>query len=442
MITLRPEDFGAVPNSGQDCATAFNLMFNSIPETERRVVIELDGEYKIGSTVEYPKYNDRTLVIKGNNSVLKAVGEDYDILRPGHYYNLDQKKMLKLKGTVVNNALDAIDRLEVYNLKFENGNTQLTLAATFLSKIVDCQFIGGNRQIDGIFALQTQVKQCWFNAFKVEAILFRSGEGDAMTGEGKYFSNATGSNSQSNICTISDCRIMANKHGKIGVRSYSSSNLTIRDTVIEGATFKHAVHNDARGSTTVVAAHLENVHIEFNGPVSHCESILYFRGIKTVTLDRVYSQFGNAIQVHAKGSNIYCRNWSYFPSGGCKAEGGFWQFDNCWNLTEKAILDKDFWNGGEPPYWAYRSNSISWQMGKGFPAELVSKANNAEMKLVPGAIELTGVNSFKNRKDKIMPQKDWVDMGDYWIVDWMSYQQIDRSGNKFFTMMPKMIKKQ
>ncbi len=421
---FKPEDYGAKVNDGKDDSKAFQEMFNAIEKDSRRVTIVLNtGVYDLLSTVYYPKYNDRTTLIHGNNATLKARGQDYDVLVPG---KSDANGLSSYRGRSVGDALEDNDHVTIRDVRFEGGRTQFRLVSTFLSVIEQCQFVGGYRGIDGIFALQTSIRDCWVNSFKGEGILLRSGEGDALTGEGKFFTNATGSNSQSNISTIQNCRIFANAPGKIGIRTYSSSNITIENTVIEGAPMKHAIHMDSRLSTTVVSSIIRNIHIEFNGNEADCESLIYIRGIASVELDNIYSQFGRVPQVHAKDCRrLFVTHWPYYPGGGFKTENsGMWWFDNNWNMAEDDYRGAEFWNNGEIPWYVcHRQNDAIFEVDHGFSNGLTTPTGNFGLK---GDRISTNAASIMNTDMKDLSKA--IDLKNYEIIQVIPYIMNDAEG--------------
>jgi hypothetical protein len=434
--TFTPEKFGARIDDGKDDAPAFQRMFDAIPNNSRRVVIELQpGTYSIASTVTYPKYNDRTTFIYGKGAVLHAVGSDYDILTPGKYWNGTDLK--SIHGVTVEDALFANDRIVIEDVRFENGRTQLRIVSSYLSVISRCQFVGGYRGFDGVFALQTSIENCWFNSFIYEGILLRSGQGDPMTEEDKYFSDATGSNSQSNISTISNCRIFANKPGRIGIRAYASSNLTVENTVIEGAAYKYAVHLDGRRSTTVVGATLRNIHLEFVGDETITEALIYARAMGTIFAEGIYSQFGRCIQLHANACRrIYVREWPYYPGGGFKAEGGgYWFFDNNWNMSEDDYLDSAFWNGGEIPWYVcHRQNEPNWRIDHGYANGLYG----GEYGIADGKVDHQVDSYINTNKSEFKNPKD---LSEYEVVQWIPFTMKDQEGNMVTNYIPILGKK-
>lgn len=448
-MLYKPEDYGAVPNDPNvDCAPHFTALFADIDIFDRRPVIRLQegATYYLTTTIQYVKSNDRTTLIEGNNAVLKMVGEENDILNPSQFYNQD-RELQTLKGSSVGDALIAMDRLHIKELRFEGGNTQLRMAATFLSIIENCHFVAGQRAIDGIFALQTQISNCWINNYRQEGILLRSGEGDTITGEDKFFSNATGSNSQSNISTISNCRLFANKPVGYGIRAYSSSNITVENTVIEGAVHKHAVHLDSRGSTTVSGQYMRNLHIEFGGDPEFVESIFYVRGGTNIHLERIYSQFGGCVQAHVKDAGqVFIEEWSYVPTDtkAFKAENGRWYFKNNWSLNAEAIGAKDpetgeslFWEG-EPP-WYYGSEfdfkrTAHHGFGAGFFSENASYYLNGTRLVEDGIVDRMNNSNPSNLSSK--------DLEDYEIVDFIPYIHRDREGKQITSLQPLLRKKQ
>lgn len=342
-ITLTPEDFGAVIDDGKPDDVAFQAMFNSIPTKERNVIITIrSGEYLFDQTVFYPKYNRRRMMIEGNHGTLKAVGLAFDILAPAN-----------IKGEAMQTALDNMDKLIVNDLSFEGGDTQLTLIATLNSEINNCEFVSGNRGIDMVFCLMGRVINCQFTRQKVEQLLIRSGEGDPMTKEGKVFSNANGTNSQSNMVTVDGCRFFSELHAHACIRNYASNSMSILNTVFEGMAPKYSVDYHDRNSPTCTYMYMHNIHIEHPYDTLFTKALIHAEqngGI--VHLDGVFSQTGRTVQVEAGKSIVKISNWAYFP-GGFKFKangGGQWIFEDNLGIQGFDMTSETMWEG-KPPYY-------------------------------------------------------------------------------------------
>lgn len=342
-ISLTPENFGAVVDDGKPDDAAFQAMFDAIPSKERNVVITLSaGEYLFDKTVYYPKYNRRRMLIEGNHATIKAVGLSFDILTPS-----------KIRGEAMQTALDNMDKLIVNDLSFEGGNTQLTLIATLNSEINNCEFVSGNRGVDMIFCLMGRVINCQFTRQKIEQLLIRSGQGDPVTNEDKIFSNANGTNSQSNMVTVDGCRFFSELHAHACIRNYASNSMSILNTVFEGMAPRYAVDYHDRNSPTCTYMYMRNIHIEHPYDTLFTKALI--RAVQNggiVHLDGVFSQTGRTIQVEAGKSIVKISNWAYFP-GGFKFKangGGQWIFEDNLGIQGFDLNDEAMWEG-KPPYY-------------------------------------------------------------------------------------------
>lgn len=342
-ITLTPESFGAKVDDGKPDDVAFQAMFDAIPEKERNVVITLSsGEYLFDKTVFYPKYNRRRMMIEGNHATIKAVGLAFDILSPSN-----------IKGEAMQTALDNMDKLIVNDLSFEGGDTQLRLIATLNSEINNCEFVSGNRGIDMVFCLMGRVINCQFTRQKVEQLLIRSGQGDPMTKEGKVFSNANGTNSQSNMVTVDGCRFFSELHAHACIRNYASNSMSILNTVFEGMAPRYSVDYHDRNSPTCTYMFMRNIHIEHPYDTLFTKALIRAEqngGI--VHLDGVFSQTGRTVQVEAGKSIVKISNWAYLP-GGFKFKangGGQWIFEDNLGIQGMDMLGEAMWEG-KPPYY-------------------------------------------------------------------------------------------
>lgn len=360
----KPEDFGAIVDDNKPDDKAFQAMFDAIPALERNVVIELyPGEYLFAETVFYPKYNRRRTLIDGRHATLKMVGREKDILSPKGIANES-----------VGTALENIDKLIVRDLSFEGGDTQLRLAATLNSEIENCEFHGGNRGADLVFCLMARVVNCQFTRQKVEQLLVRSGQGDIETGAPKYFSNATGQNSQSNVVTIDGCRFFSELHAHACIRNYASNSMNITNTVFEGLAPKHAVDYHDRNSTTCTYFYMHNIHIEHPSDEYTKSLIKVVQNGGLVHLDGVYSQTGRAVQVEAGGSIVKLSNWAYFP-GGFKFKangGGEWIFEDNKGLQGFDLYSDGLWEG-KPPYYIVDRYAGTIHAHNGYSASLRNK---------------------------------------------------------------------
>jgi hypothetical protein len=339
-IDLRPEDFGAKIDDGKPDNEAFQLMFDAIPDLERQVNIILQsGEYVFESTVYYPKYSDRKTTIDGQNAYISADGLDFDLLTP---------KMSS--STSVGTALEQIDKLVIRDVTFVNGDTQLRLAATLNAEINNCSFIGANRGIDMVFCLMGRVINCQFTRHKVEQLLVRSGQGDAVTGESKSFTNATGQNSQSNMVTVDGCRFFSEEGAHACIRNYASNSMNITNTVFEGLSPKYAVDYDDRNSTTCTYFYMHNIHIELPMNPNTKALIKAKQNGGVVHLDGIYSQTGRTVQVEGGRSIMKLTNWAYLPGGFLfKANGvGEWMFED--NKGLEGIDMNSVWVEDPPAY--------------------------------------------------------------------------------------------
>jgi hypothetical protein len=442
---IQIEDF---KNDLNTWSEAIQTGLDTMVNTERNVTVSFPygKTLLLDETLYYPKYNDRTIYFEGNGCLLKMKDKTKDILKEGKYFSLEDNEWKpQLKGATVKEALGAIDHIHINKLNFQGGNIAITLAASFLSTITNCKFLSCQISVMGVFALQTKISDCWINVIQKEGVLLRSGEGDAITGDGKYFSNATGSNSQSNICTIENCRIQAGDIGKIGIRAYSSSNLTVRDTVIEGGTFKYAVHFDGRGSTTTVAMHLENLHVEYGGVALDETAIFYVRSCVKVTMNRIYCQYGGVPQVET-GSGVqelHLNDWSYFPSGGLKVRSGKVFINNCYNMSETSIQSQEFWNLSDsdpsiiiPWNWAYRLSSPNWKMGHGWGAEI----NGNDTNLVVGYGRIT-TSAKQFIFEDIKTLKKGISLDGYEIIQTIPTLLTDENNKSQVVYLPLIRKK-
>jgi hypothetical protein len=360
----KPEDFGAIVDDNKPDDMAFQAMFDAIPFNERNVVIELyPGEYLFAETVFYPKYNRRRMLIDGRHATLKMVGREKDILSP--------------KGIAhesVGTALENIDKLVVRDLSFEGGDTQLRLAATLNSEIENCEFHGGNRGADLVFCLMARVINCQFTRQKKEQLLVRSGQGDIVTGAPKYFSNATGQNSQSNVVTVDGCRFFSEQNAHACIRNYASNSMNITNTVFEGLAPKHAVDYDDRNSTTCTYFYMHNIHIEHPMDPFTQSLIKVVQNGGLVHLDGIYSQTGRTVQVEAGGSIVKLSNWAYFP-GGFKFKankGGEWIFEDNKGLQGFDLASEGLWVG-KPPYYIVDRYAGNTHAHSGYSVSLRNK---------------------------------------------------------------------
>ena len=404
-ILLTPEEFGARVDDGKPDDIAFQKMFDAIPENELNVVIQLTpGLYLFEKTVYYPKQNRRRTLIDGNHATIKAVGLKFDLLTPKD-----------MKGEKVNYALTYMDKLMIRDLSFEGGDTQLRLAATLNSEINNCEFVSGNRGIDMVFCLMGRVINCQFTRQKIEQLLVRSGQGDPFTQEAKYFSNATGNNSQSNVVTVDGCRFFANENSHACIRNYASNSMTIENTVFEGFPPRHSVDYHDRNSTTCTFFYMRNIHIEHPYDTLYTKSLIHVEqngGI--VHLDGIYSQTGRTVQVEAGKSMVKLSNWAYVPgSSKFKANGGGqWIFEDVRGLEDYSIRDQSLWVGDPPAYVVQRFGPTTRTHGNWHPT---LQSEEDYISITPNRIIQTTDQYFD--KGDNYPLKQPRDMDGYEIVD-------------------------
>jgi hypothetical protein len=416
-ITLKPEDFGAVVDDGKSDAAAFQAMFNAIPPLERNVYVVLtSGEYLFDKTVFYPKYNRRRMLIEGNMASIKAVGNAFDLLTPAG-----------IEGEPVSKALESIDQFIIRNCTFEGGDTQLRIAATLNSEISNCEFVGGMCGTDLVFCLMARVINSQFTVFRREGLLVRSGQGDSVTNDGKYFSNATGSNSQSNVVTIDGCRFFSANHAHACVRNYASNSMSILNTVFEGLPSKFCVDYQDRNSTTCTYMYMHNIHIEYATDTVFTQALIRAEqngGI--VHLDGIYSQTGRVVQVEAGKSVVKISNWAYFPGASkFKANGGGeWIFEENRGLAGIDLGDPAIWVG-KPPYYIGSRFATTLESYSGWSPTL--KNGDDYLSLTQGRL-LQTYDSFFDQKNE--PFKTPLNLDKYEIADLKTFIMTDPATGK------------
>lgn len=416
-IALKPEDFGAVVDDGKSDAIAFQAMFDAISALERNVFITLmPGEYVFDKTVYYPKYNRRRMLIEGNMASIKAVGNTFDLLTPKG-----------IEGEPVSKALELIDQFIIRNCSFEGGDTQLRIAATLNSEISNCEFVSGMCGADLVFCLMARVTNCQFTVFRREGLLVRSGQGDILTDDGKYFSNATGSNSQSNLVTIDGCRFFSANHAHAGVRNYASNSMSILNTVFEGLPSKFCVDYHDRNSTTCTYMYMHNIHIEHPTDEAFTQSLIHAEqngGI--VHLDGVYSQTGRVVQVEAGRSVVKISNWAYFPGASkFKANGGGeWIFEENRGLAGVNLADSAVWVG-KPPYYICSRFANTLESFSGWSPTLKNKEDY--LSLTPDRLLQTYDTYFDQKNTPLNSPKD---LSNYEIVELKTFIMTDPATGK------------
>ncbi len=428
-ITLSPEDFGAVIDDGKPDDKAFQAMFDAIPSKERNVIITLNsGEYLFDQTVFYPKYNRRRMMIQGNHATLKAVGLAFDILAPAN-----------IKGVALQTALDNMDKLIVNDLSFEGGDTQLTLIATLNSEINNCEFVSGNRGIDMVFCLMGRVINCQFTRQKIEQLLIRSAEGDPMTGEEKVFSNANGTNSQSNMVTVDGCRFFSELHAHACIRNYASNSMSILNTVFEGMAPRYSVDYHDRNSPTCTYMFMRNIHIEHPYDTLFTKALIHAEqngGI--VHLDGVFSQTGRTVQVEAGKSIVKISNWAYFP-GGFKFKangGGQWIFEDNLGIQGFEMASENMWVG-KPPYYIVDRFASKIHTFSGWSPTLMNGEDY--FSLTEGKVLQTNDMIFDKGNE---PLKSPKNLDDYEIVELKPYLMNDpETGEQLMYYLPVLAPK-
>lgn len=440
-MILKPENFGAVGDGINNDSIAFQNMFNSIEDTtERRIYIELTptAKYKFEQTVFYPVYNDRVYHLDGKSAVIKGVGNTYDLLAPGNLKTEDGS-IIPFKGTPIGNALFGQHRWIIRDLRFEGGDTQLTTAATFKNVIENVEFLGGNIGYKSIFSLGGTMRSCWFNSYKKEGMILRSGQSDPVTGEDAYWPNSSATNSQSNVWTIEDTRFFIGKiNTRNCIRAYASNSIYIRNCIMEGLPCKHIIDYDSKGSTTVTAFDIDGLHVEMNisnDPTlpsynaDHIESLLKLRqdgGM--IKIAGLFSQVGGAIHIdNLGGCIIKCENWRYFPFGKFKGTNGKWIFENCYGLDNPI---KTYWEGNTPSNITVIKGSTIEGVNGNYPT---LKYNDDYIQVNPGRIKTT-MNSILSAKDiqNTTPKQ----LSDYEIIDFIQYIEKDSNGVQKTNFIP------
>ena len=312
------------------------------------------GECSITGDLNLPCYNERKYIFDGNNCDIEIKGA----------INTDQIKGLVVedKEDPENGALFYMQRFIFKNIRFyqdSDNEAAVRIASAYHSRFENCEFRGGQTAVEAIFAMNTVFDQCEFHGQNKQGTLIRSGQGDPLSSRDKYFADATGQNSQSNNVVFRSCRWFSTRGTDYCARDYASNNIRYEGCTFEGVTPIHAIVHDDRQSTTVTSFTVSDAHIEFVG--HKLVSVIDSRqsGGK-VFLDRIYSQYGNAIQVDASGNAVMCiRDWVYYPGGGMATDGMQpWEFElnyniSCGSREGSSPFKPEFWHGEKLPSYIY-----------------------------------------------------------------------------------------
>lgn len=342
---------------GRSDREALQAMFDAVPEGAKSAVFNLQGQSLVlDGTVYYHKGLERRTKIIGNNARIQMNG-DHDILVEDKGRGMEVSR-----GSNTEDIMRWFDTFHIYDVDFVGGRTQLRIVGTLQSRIQNCRFWNAYRGVQLVFCLQAVVEQCRFQNHKLEGIVTRSGLSDAnlikkymgseymaYPEDGAYFSNASGSNSQSNRTIISNCRFYSGLGQCFCVRNQASDGIRVDNCIFEGAAAQHSIYHDSRSSPTVKSFEVIAPHIE-HGRKDITKSLIYARG-GIIEIKGMYSQYGECVQVDADGQKIVIERPRYLVYGKDAFKPGKsqkWRFEDTEMNTEK-LADPNTWVGNVVP---------------------------------------------------------------------------------------------
>lgn len=346
-------------------------MFDFPSKFDKRVTFNLEGRhFMLDTTVYYHKVSERITLILGDNARIEAPkGSTFDLIAPDVGFGF-----IASDGSNPNDIASYMDQIMVRDIRFSNGRNQLIIAGSLQSSIKNCQFWRAHRGILNVFGLQTIVEECRFQNQIVEGVVFRSGMSDlnflnnngapSSKIDGQYFTNATGSNSQSNRSVIRDCRFYGGSGQISCVRVSASDGIMIDNCIFEGNATRYSVHNDNRGSTTTKSITILRPHLEHGHP-SATKALIYNRGCNLI-VDQMYQQYGDVVMIHSDGGSVELNNirwWKPGPntliSNSCD-----WYIEAEADTSIPFLSDPETWGGSIPLLVKLKSKTSEYYIGR------------------------------------------------------------------------------
>jgi len=181
------------------------------------------------------------------------------------------------------NALNTIanNTLTIRNLTFQgsgsSGQVGVSIGSTYGALVDNCYFVSLDKGLIFRFGLKAVIRNCFFTDNVTESIVLRHGD----------WAGASVINSQSNSSTVQSCRIYNRAGATSSIAVIATSDVSIRDSIIEGFNPVYGVFFD-----TLAAPVVKNIVID----VCHLECIptasaFYFKGTGgTATVRSVFAQ--------------------------------------------------------------------------------------------------------------------------------------------------------
>jgi hypothetical protein len=194
----------------------------------------------------------------------------------------------------------------IRNLTFQgsqvSGQVGVNIGSTYGALVDDCHFFALDKGLIFRFGLKAVIRNCFFTLNVTESIVLRHGD----------WSGASTINSQSNACSILSCRVFNRTGATSSIAILASSDVSIRDSVIEGQSPVYGVYFDALFTTPVKNVLIDNCHLEcVPAPTA---AAFYFKGTGGLAVVRgLYAQvaagagaylidnsdwYGSPMQVH------------------------------------------------------------------------------------------------------------------------------------------------
>lgn len=200
-------------------------------------------------------------------------------------------------------ALNTIqaNTLSVRNLTFRgsqlSGQTGLSIGSTYGALVDDCHFEQLDKGLIFRFGLKAVIRNCFFTHNLTESIVLRHGD----------WTGASIIDSPSNACSILSCRVYNQTGATSSIAILASSDVSIRDSVIEGGSPVYGVYFDSLFANPVKNVLIDNCHLEcVPAPTA---AAFYFKGTGGLAVIR-----GLFAQVAAGAGAYLVDNSDYYGS--------------------------------------------------------------------------------------------------------------------------------